>query len=296
MVSQTERTGRQTGGRRQYPKTPFTVLVAVRWDLSSFEAAWLIYRVKRSALLSTMQRDKRQSGSKQPGVSENLTDTVCNHIDALFQDCDFITKITKLLVDSLIDPIKRAITDSITESVRNSLKFEIQDTADKLNELKDKFSNMEDTLDGQEQYSRRNCLVLFGVPENDQENVIDVVMRTFKNNLKVVVQPGDIDRTHRLGPKAIKRGKPRGIIIKFAHYHLRDKVYRAKKLLKGATPKMHILESLTSKRAKLLDDLRKNYKDKIAASWTQDGRIYLLTNNNQRHVLNKLSDAKKLRV
>ncbi|CAL9707416.1 unnamed protein product [Knipowitschia caucasica] len=116
-----------------------------------------------------------------------------------------------------------------------------------------------------------------------------------KRNLNIHVRPGDIDRSHRLGPKA-NRNKPRGIIVKFSHYNIRDLVYKAKKRLKGSSPKMHILESLTAKRAKTLDELRKKYKDKLTASWTQDGRLYLLTSGNQRHVLNKLSDAKKLRI
>ncbi|CAL9695549.1 unnamed protein product [Knipowitschia caucasica] len=229
-------------------------------------------------------------------TTDDIQNTVSKQMDALFQDNDFIRKITQTLVDSLIEPIKRALTESITDSVRNSLKYELQNMTDSMNELKDKYNDIEDSLDEQEQYSRRNCLVLFGVPENDHENVNKVVMNVLKNNLNIAVQPGDVDRIHRLGPKSTTRVKPRGIIIKFAHYNLRDKVYRTKKQLKGVTPKMHILESLTAKRAKLLDDLRKSYKDKLAASWTQDGRLYLLTNANQRHVLNKLSDLNKLRI
>lgn len=71
---------------------------------------------------------------------------------------------------------------------------------DKLNELKDKYNDIEDTLDEQEQYLRLNRLVLFIVPENDRENVNEAVTSTLKNNLNIAVLPGDIDRTHRLGP------------------------------------------------------------------------------------------------
>lgn len=179
--------------------------------------------------------------------------------------------------------------------VKDSLKYELQNTVDKLDDLQKKYIDIEDILDEKEQNSRRNCLVVFGVPDNDRENTNDIIMGIIKNNLIIKVQPGEIDRSHHLGPKSHKKDKPREIIIKFAQYNIRDKVYKAKKRLKGSTPNMHILESLTAKRVKLLDGLRKKLKDKLATSWTQDGCFHLLTNSNQRYVVNKLSDAKNLR-
>lgn len=94
---------------------------------------------------------------------------------------------------------------------------------------------------------------VFGVPENDRKNTSEVIMGIIPNNLSV-------DGSHCLGPKSHKKDKRRGIIVTFAQYNIRDKVYRAKKRLKGSTPKIHILESLTAKRVKLLDDLHKKTK------------------------------------
>lgn len=39
--------------------------------------------------------------------------------------------------------------------------------------------NLEDNLDEQGQYSRQNCLVVFGVPENDRENTNKVISDFF---------------------------------------------------------------------------------------------------------------------
>lgn len=121
-------------------------------------------------------------------------------------------------------------------------------------------------------------------------------MNIIKNNLNIDARPGDIDRSRRLGPKS-RTDRPRGMIIKFANYNIRDLVFKAKRRLKGTTLKMLIVGSLTAKRVKLLDDLRKKYKDKLEASWTQDGRLYLLSKTSERTVINKSdkSDAKKLR-
>lgn len=47
---------------------------------------------------------------QQPAQIAAIEDTVSKQIDALFQDYGFIRKISQLLVDSLIEPIKQAIT------------------------------------------------------------------------------------------------------------------------------------------------------------------------------------------
>lgn len=236
------------------------------------------------------------TGEQQHSTSgESISDAVSKQIDTLFQDGNFIRKISQLLVESLIEPIKRAISDSIAESVKDSVKHDLQNMTDRLDELQNKYNDIEDILDEQEQYSRRNCLVVHGVSENDRENTNEVIMGIIKNNLNIDVRPGDLDRSHRLGAKG--RGeRPRGIIVKFTNYSIRDLVYKAKRRLKGTTPKMYILESLTAKRAKLLSDLRKTHVDKLTASWTQDGRVHLLTKSNQRRTITKLSEAKKLRL
>ncbi len=121
----------------------------------------------------------------------DIKDTISKQIDILFQDSDFIRKISKILVDCLIEPVKKAITDSIMESVKESLKYELKNTIGKLAKLQKKYDDLEDTLDKQEQYSRRNCLVVSGVPENDRENTNKVIRDIFKNNLNIEVQPSE---------------------------------------------------------------------------------------------------------
>lgn len=58
----------------------------------------------------------------------DIKDTENKQIDILLQDSDFIHKISKILVDSLIEPVKKAINDSITESVKEPLKYEFINT------------------------------------------------------------------------------------------------------------------------------------------------------------------------
>ena len=53
----------------------------------------------------------------------------------------------------------------------------------------------------------------------------------------------DLDRTHRIGK--VNNGKSRPIIVKFARYNVRKKVFHNKRKLKGKN--MSITESLTKK-------------------------------------------------
>ena len=42
----------------------------------------------------------------------------------------------------------------------------------------------------------------------------------------------DIDRTHRLGKRKLDNNVPRPIIVKFARYNVRDRIFKTKKKLK----------------------------------------------------------------
>ena len=93
----------------------------------------------------------------------------------------------------------------------------ISDLQNEVSALNNKVATLEKEADDQEQYSRRNCLLLHGIDE-DQDESTDV---------KVINSASDIDRSHRIGKKS--SGKKRPIIIKFARYNCRRHVYHNKK-------------------------------------------------------------------
>ncbi len=49
-------------------------------------------------------------------------------MDILFLDTNFVNEISKILMDSLIEPIKKAIAESITETVKETIQYELKDT------------------------------------------------------------------------------------------------------------------------------------------------------------------------
>ena len=69
-------------------------------------------------------------------------------------------------------------------------------------------------MDRQEQYSRRNCLLIHGIKEEKDENTDNVVIKFIQDDLQEEINIEDLDRMHRIG-KA-NNGKSRPIIVKFA--------------------------------------------------------------------------------
>ena len=69
-------------------------------------------------------------------------------------------------------------------------------------------------MDRQEQYSRRNCLLIHGLPESKNENTDLLAMEAIETKMNIKITDNDIDRTHRIG-KPKNNGKMRPVIIKF---------------------------------------------------------------------------------
>ena len=93
--------------------------------------------------------------------------------------------------------------------------------------MKIQLAALRDQLDVTEQYSRRNCLIFHGVPEEEGESTNKKVMDIVRNKMAVSFEKAGIkgiDRSHRLEkwnvtrlPKAATAHKkgPRPIIVKF---------------------------------------------------------------------------------
>ena len=84
--------------------------------------------------------------------------------------------------------------------------------------LTEKNKSLMSDVDELEQYSHRNCLLLHGVQENENENTDDIVLKTMSEELDVEIKENDLDMTHRIGNRNRKDGKPQAIIVKFTCY------------------------------------------------------------------------------
>lgn len=172
--------------------------------------------------------------------------------------------------------------------------------------LKKKVCELEDRIDDMEQYSRRNCLEMQGIPEEDGENVLNIV-KDVGRALSMEITDSMIDTCHRLGQK--KEGKgPRGIIVKFVRRLDREvllKKRRDKKRdfstrhLNLATPTdnpVFLNESLSPTRRRLLWQARVAKQDRgYKYIWLRNGNILLRKEEGSPVIsIKTLADLEKL--
>ena len=175
---------------------------------------------------------------------------------------EIISEICPALFDSfkkdLKEEIKKEIAEQITKISSENCMFPNQ-----ILELKQANVKLQNDLDELEQYGRRSCIRIDGIPEVSNESSEDV----FNSIVDMFVRVGiedieqNIDRAHRIGKsyhhKKSKK-KCKSIIVKFSSFRYRTKAYRQKKNLDdGVTA--HV--DLTKKRHSLLriaNDLVRN--------------------------------------
>ena len=78
---------------------------------------------------------------------------------------------------------------------------------------------MEEAADLSEQYSRRNCVRISGVQEENNEDT-DRMVQNMAYDLNVNLTLADIDRSNRVGKPRVGRQWP--IMVKFATYRVRQ--------------------------------------------------------------------------
>ena len=101
------------------------------------------------------------------------------------------------------------------ESDRGEKEKIISELQKNVNDMSATIESLKGCLDRQEQYSRRNCFLIHGLPESKKEDT---------DEIKKV----EIDKSHRLGaPK--NNGKSRPTIIKFIRCNIRCRIFKNKK-------------------------------------------------------------------
>ena len=102
-------------------------------------------------------------------------------------------------------------------------------------DLNVRLDKVDRALDRQEQYSRRNCLLIHGIDEENQENTDEVVINILKEEMDEKIKHQDIDKSHRLGNGKPDKNKPWPIIIKFSRYNVRAKIFKNKRKIERKT-------------------------------------------------------------
>ena len=130
--------------------------------------------------------------------------------------------------------------------------------------LKKSVEGMVHRVDCNQQYSRRNCLIVHGLPDAPGVSADDRVITFFRDSLDIEVDIRDIDRSH---PLPSTKKKP--VIVKFVRYNVRHSIFVNKKKLKGSG--VSITESLTARRLKVMNEAKEKYGFRNV--WSMDGKI-----------------------
>ena len=195
------------------------------------------------------------------------------------------------------------------ELENNALKAQLNTTISKV-------KTNEALLDEQEQYMRRECVEIKGIPVSRDENTNEVVKQV-AGLLDVEVGEDDISISHRLPPirpwtdeNGTVHSPPPTIIAKFVKRDVKENFYRARYKLKNKSSrdlgglssaegnKIFISESLTQTRKKLFKAAL-NVKKELNFDFisTTNGRIFLRQNKDSRsHLITCDSDLAKLKA
>lgn len=201
-----------------------------------------------------------------------------------------------LMIDEILskklDSVLRTCSDLKKENV--SLRQNI----DKLEKSYTVLSRTNDDLvvrmNAQEAYTRRENIVIRGVPEQSYSEagirsgegqiqdtlptgssmaVEQSVIALCRDKLGIDILPNEISSAHRI--KKRDKDATRPIIVRFATSKIRDRIMRAKKLLRTDSSRIYISEHLTNSTSKLFYEARKLVAEKkIASTWTMNGVVY----------------------
>lgn len=252
-----------------------------------------------------------QSSANQGRGPASLDNTLKNAIEKQIALSLRSSNLIKRIADDVYNVIAAKLEEQVVEKVYQAVSLDLKKYTDEVGTMKKKIAEikketkvLQDEKEDAEQYSRRNCLRIYGIPEGPEVKTDELVLHLFNTKLGLTVQPDAIDRSHRISPRpsyaadegrepstsptyasTTRRNKPRPIIVKFSRYNVRNDVYRARTRLKNADgPKIWLKEDLTTKRASLFWELVNSKKSK--SCWTQDGNIFALSTR----------DSKKTRI
>ena len=227
----------------------------------------------RAAILDLIGTDEDVMTSIVDSVSQVI-------VSKLLANESFIAKLADgLMKDGVIDAIKQNVYDACALDSQ-TFSTAVESLERRVGDLDNENKALREEMDAMEQYSRRNCLVVLGVPESKKDTG-EALLEVFNDRLNVRVTPQCIDRSHRLGRQQPSTDKPRPVIVKFVSYETRRQVFSAKRRLKGC--KLVITENLTKRRTEMLN--RTRTQPGVKCAWTADGRIVCLLENGEKRTI-----------
>ncbi|XP_052759367.1 uncharacterized protein LOC128202588 [Galleria mellonella] len=166
-----------------------------------------------------------------------------------------------------------------------------QMTLESLQSLQHQVDLLAKEVDLQEMRSRRKILLLHGVSESDQEDVVSLVCGVVGDQMKLEFSTEHISRCHRMGRITTSK-KARPLLVKFRDINIRDRIWSNKTKLKGTN--ISLSEFLTKTRHDTFIAARQRFG--VRKCWTRDGFIHVLGSDGVRHRISSMTELGRIVV
>ena len=237
----------------------------------------------KTQLLPSIREEIREEITRQMQSIKGELQALDERYSSIEQSQQFLGKKYDELLQSL-QATKQSIssTTSMVKTQQDAISSNCEEIA-----------KLQNLIDEHEQYSRRDCLEVIGIPKTPDEDPAHLVAEVGKL-VGMDIDERDISIAHRLPDQ--KSVKDR-LIVKFTKRTTRDALYRSRtrltsKSVKDLRLKTHpsvgskrifINESLTSARKKLLGRINKYKKDnQYKFIWTNNGKIFIKKNEENK--------------
>ena len=150
---------------------------------------------------------------------------------------------------------------------------------------------IESSHDALEQYSKRNNLVVSGIPDSAQDSELELTVTSIISDTDVNVESREVEECHRIGKS---NNGSKKTIIRFVNRKYCKKALLNRKQLERINLKKHHLvsgtrifinENLTLKNEHLAFNCRQlKKKNYILGTFTKNGTVYVKQNENSRLV------------
>lgn len=206
---------------------------------------------------------------------------------------------TQSIVDRAVDSAVKRISETLVKEVatlkneNSAMKMENEGLKKSVAKLQERVVRLEMIADDSEQYSRRNCIRITGIPEDKDEDTDGIVLKMARD-LNADLRLEDIDRSHRVGK--VQAGRARAVLVKFSTYRARRNLYSRRLDLRNSQnwSGIFINEDLTARRSELLFIARKYVRAKhVKSCYSYDGRIYVRDLADIKHSIAVAEDLRR---
>lgn len=220
---------------------------------------------------------------KFKSLKEDLGKEIKVELDKVYEQIRKVKDTVKKSV-SEIEELKNMQSDmevkvSRVESDYKEIKKKNLELEELLHEREIRLKSHEIMINNLEQYTRRNSIRIYGLPDDKNESVEESreqVLKMCNDKLKIKLSQVEIDIAHRLGKFTPDGNRP--IICKFTSRMRKRSIISVRKLLKGTS--IVIREDLTTKTVKLLEKL--SARDDVSNVWSDEGKIIALLLNGKK--------------